>query len=550
MVERSELETALVPGPVGYATLRPRSAPDPDLPILLWLHGGGGSSRFLETCRPHFSACWNDGGLPDLAVVTPSAGWSFYLDRYDGSERWETFLFDELVPHIRKQTGSTSGPLAVGGISVGGAAALRMAFRRPEQVRAVIALEPTIEASLEPGAVPLRDRVHLPEGIRKRLYGDPIDVDHWQANHPPSLALANGAAITASKQDIYLDCGDADLLHAQYGTELLHRHLFDAGISHEYRLVRGANHVGPTVGPRMVDALRFLGRVLQRPDFDDAAIDAMVEVETFADQVRQLETSVGYRRRQDVRGPDCKLTVLVQGEGPRVLLLPSLGRGGGDFSDLADRLAKAGYRALSPEPRGIGSSSRALDGLTLDDFADDVAAVIDAFGGPATLIGHDFGGQVAQMVAYLYPDLVTSLVLLATPGPVQPKPEPATALRRVFIPDLSAEEHLEAVALALFAPGNDPVAWVDGWYPMVAFAQAEAERHVPIEDLWAKLRTDALVIQPSEDQIVLPENARLMRRRLGDLVSLVEIPGAGHALLPEQPEAVATSILSWLGAHR
>lgn len=550
MLERGEIDTGLVPGPVRYATLRAGSGPTSELPILLWLHGGGGSSRFLETCRSHFTACWSDGGLPDLVAVTPSAGWSFYLDRFDRSEQWETFLFEELVPHVRKQTGSTSGPLVVGGISMGGVAGLRMAFRRPGLITAVAALQPTLEASVQPESVPLRDRVHFLDGIRKRLYGDPVDPDHWRANHPLSLAAENGAAIAANKLAIYLDCGDDDLLHAQYGTELLHRRLFDAGISHEYRLVRGGNHVGPSVGPRMEDALRFIGDVLKPTGFDQASIDSVMEIEAFATQVRHLETSAGYRRRQHVRGPDCKLTVNVQGEGPPVVLLPSLGRGAADFADLSDRLARAGYRVLCPDPRGIAGSSRALDGLTLDDFADDVAAVIDAFGGPATILGHDFGGQVAQMVSYLYPDLVTSLVLLATPGPIQPKPEPATALRRVFIPELSDEEHLEAIALALFAQGNDPVAWVDGWYPMVAFAQAEAERHIPIEDLWAKLRSDALVIQPSEDLIVLPENVQLMKRQLGDLVTVVEVPAAGHALLPEQPEAVATAVLSWLASRR
>ena len=549
MLEKGTIETGLVPGPVEYSTLRAGSGPSSELPIVLWLHGGGGSSRFLETCQAQFVACWAESSLPDLVAVTPSAGWSFYLDRRDGTELWETFLLDELVPHIRKHTGSTAGPLVLGGISVGGLAALRMGFRRPELVAAVVAVEPTLEAALRPDDVPLRDRVPLPDVLRHRLFGDPVDVDYWSANHPLVLAASNGPAIAAAKTAIYLECGDSDQFHVQYGTELLHRRLFDADISHEYRLVRGANHVGPSVGPRIVDALRFVGRVLKPRPFDGQSLEAIVEVETFAARVRELEQTAGYRQRREVRGPDCQLTVHAQGQGRRIVLLPSLGRGASDFADLADRLARAGHTVLRPEPRGVGGSSRALDRLTLDDFADDVAAVIDAFGGPATLVGHDFGGQVAQMVAYLYPDLVSSLVLLASPGPIQPKPEPATALRRVFIPELSDEEHLEAIALALFAEGNDPVAWVDGWHPMLAFAQAEAERQIAIEELWARLRTDTLVIQPADDLIVLPDNAELMAAQLGDLVRVVTIPGAGHALLPEQPEAVATAILSWVHAH-
>ncbi|MDH5288661.1 MAG: alpha/beta hydrolase, partial [Acidimicrobiia bacterium] len=55
-----------------------------------------------------------------------------------------------------------------------------------------------------------------------------------------------------------------------------------------------------------------------------------------------------------------------------------------------------------------------------------------------------------------------------------------------------------------------------------------------------------LVIQPADDLIVLSENAELMAAQAGGLVRVVTIPGAGHALLPEQPEAVATALLGWL----
>ncbi|MFV0257163.1 MAG: alpha/beta fold hydrolase, partial [Acidimicrobiales bacterium] len=323
-----------------------------------------------------------------------------------------------------------------------------------------------------------------------------------------------------------------------------------AGIPHEYRSTRGGNHVGGTIGPRMVDGFRFLGRVLSPDRADVMSIDSIVEIENFNTQVTELERTVGYRRTVQVPAPTTTLQVHLQGEGPAVVMLPSLGRSAADFADLADRLARAGYTAVRPEPRGIGGSSASLDGSSLDDFAADVAAVVEVVGGRATIVGHDFGGQVAQMVGCRYPGLVSSLILLAAPGPIQPKPEPATALRRVFIPELSDEEHLEAVALALFAEGNDPVAWVGGWYPTVAFAQAEAERHVPSEELWSRLGCPVLVLQPAADLIVLPENADLMQDQLGEQVTVIEVPRAGHALLPEQPAAVATAALSWLRSHR
>ncbi len=549
-LHRGALETDLVPGPVEFSMLVATDAPPAKLPVLIWLHGGGGSRNFLDTCKAQFVTCWADRSLPALVVATPSAGWSFYLDRHDGQELWETFLLEEFIPEVRRRTGAVDGPLMIGGISVGALGALRMAFKRPDLFRAVVAVEPTVEAALTWDRVPNRDKIYLPDNVRTRLFGDPLDHQYWKANHPTALAVANSTAIAASGLSIYLESGDADLLHVQYGAELLHRCLFDIGVSHEYRLTQGGNHVGPSIGPRLVEAFRFIGRLLLKTYNGDTSVDSMVELDAFAGQVRALEEKSGYRRTESVAGPSSSLTVNVQGEGPPVVLLPSLGRGAGDFAHLADRLAESGFRALALEPRGWEGSSRSLADITLIDLADDVAAVIRANdAGAAAIVGHDFGGQIARTTATRYSELVKNMVLLATPGPIPPKPEPATAHRRTFIPELSMEEHLEALALAFFASGNDPVVWVDGWNPLLASAQLEAQQRTPTE-AWASGGTvETLIVRPAEDQMVSAESTRLLANELGGKVSVIELPGAGHAALPEQPEAVAISILTWLRRH-
>ncbi len=545
-----EVETDLVPGPVEYATLTPDGAMAEDRPILIWLHGGGGSRRFLHSCRPQFMSCWADRTLPALTVATPSAGWSFYLDRHDGRELWETFLLDEFIPHVRELSGSHNGPLFVGGISVGALGALRLALKYPESFEGVVAIEPTVEAALSWDRVVGRDQVFMPQRLRHRLFGEPLDHQFWKANHPTALAIANSTALAASKLAIYLEVGDDDRMHVQYGTELLHRCLFDIGIRHEYRLTRAGNHVGPSVGPRVVEALRFIGRVLWKAYDPTSSIDSMVEIDGFEHQVRGLEDAVGYRRTRLVHGPACDLQVRIQGDGPPVVMLPSLGRTAADFTDLSDRLAAAGYRVLAMEPRGLSGSSRALTNITLQDLADDVAAVItDNRGGPASVVGHDFGGQVARAVACNHPGLVRTMILLAVPGPELPRPEPATAHRRVFVPELTMEEHLESVAVAFFADGNDPVAWVDGWHPLLAGAQLEAQQRTPTDAWSSGGAVETLIVRPAQDRLVSPGSTRLLANELQGKVSIVEVPRAGHALLPEQPEALAVAVLTWLRRH-
>jgi S-formylglutathione hydrolase len=77
--------------------------------------------------------------------------------------------------------------------------------------------------------------------------------------------MRNSEAIRASGLQVYIEAGDEDWFNLHEATEFMHRVFWDAGVQHEYHLVRGANHVGRTVPPRMREGFEFLGRVL-RPD--------------------------------------------------------------------------------------------------------------------------------------------------------------------------------------------------------------------------------------------------------------------------------------------
>jgi hypothetical protein len=84
-----------------------------------------------------------------------------------------------------------------------------------------------------------------------------------------------------------------------------------------------------------------------------------------------------------IRRGEVQIEVLAQGAGRRVVLLPSLGRGASDFDAMAERIAGAGYRALRPQPRGIGASRSPQPYADLHDCAADIAAVIESDDGGA-----------------------------------------------------------------------------------------------------------------------------------------------------------------------
>ena len=256
--------------------------------------------------------------------------------------------------------------------------------------------------------------------------------------------------------------------------------------------------------------------------------------------------------RKDRDGNEIRLTGRAIGaaNGSTVVMLASLGRPGSDFDDLAERLALKGYRVILPEPRGIGGSEGPMRGLSLHDLAADVAYVVEtqAASTPIALLGHAFGNRLARTTAADYPALFSRVILLACGGLIEMPEESRKALIGCFDESLSPEEHIECVRKGFFADGNDPEVWRGGWYPLVMRMQSSAVRKTDVEDWWEAGGQPMLVVQALDDVIALPANAQDIKQRLGDRITLAELPDAGHAMLPEQPAEIARIVEDYLTA--
>ena len=239
-----------------------------------------------------------------------------------------------------------------------------------------------------------------------------------------------------------------------------------------------------------------------------------------------------------------QVEVYAGGSGPLIVLLPSLGRGAADFMELGDRLIKLGYRVAAPEPRGIGNSRGPFEGISFHDLAEDVADVIRANGGMAVIAGHAFGQKVGRTVAMDHPEIVRCMIMLAGAGRAIIPPEVRKAIMASGDPTLSDAERVEALKLAFFAPGNDPVAagWLKGWYPEIKKVQLGAEGRTADDEYIPAGRAQILDMQAEFDTVV-PLSARQdLKNELGDRVTIQVIANAGHALIPEQVDAVAAGI--------
>lgn len=233
--------------------------------------------------------------------------------------------------------------------------------------------------------------------------------------------------------------------------------------------------------------------------------------------------------------------------GPAMVLLPSLGRGAGDYDAVVAYLVQAGFRCIRPQPRGIGRSRGEMAGLTLHDLAADVAAVIEAErAGRVLLVGHAFGNWVARVLVHDRPEQVRAIAILAASVTTEANARTRVWIDGSFDMSLTDAQRLEHLQAGYFAPGNDPRVWLAGWHPDVARMQREATI-ATTERAWLRAaeRTRLLYVAAAEDAISPPPSLEALRAAMGPRAELTIVPRAGHALLPEQPAATAAALIGF-----
>jgi S-formylglutathione hydrolase len=265
-IELADLPADFAPNGVPYAVVLPPGYDDGGAyPLCVLLHGGGGSRDNLGALRPLFDNWWAADVMPPMVIASASTGaMSYYLDHPDGSARWETFIGENFPEYLRDKynAGRNRAATFLAGISMGGYGALKIAFARPDQFAAVAAIQPLLEPGFRDAEIGARNRLHHGVGGPRELLGESRDAALFEANNPASRARANALAIRGSGLAIYLEVGDEDFLNAHDGAEFLHRLLWDLDIAHEYRLLRGADHGGPTFVPRIRDAFAWIGSIV------------------------------------------------------------------------------------------------------------------------------------------------------------------------------------------------------------------------------------------------------------------------------------------------
>jgi len=227
-------------------------------PVLYFLHGlGDNEQSFLK------SGGWQliedlrqQGQISDFLIVAPEGRSSFYINSADGRVRYSDFFIREFIPYIEAHYSirRERAARAISGVSMGGYGALRFAFAHPELFSSVSAQSAALIAELPGETTATMHSGTTLGGPLGAVFGNPIDVVHWNKNSPFVLAKQNRARIAGLA--IYFNCGRDDEFGFEKGAAQLHRQLQAEGIQHEFHLYPG-NHGAAYFLTHLGETLKF-----------------------------------------------------------------------------------------------------------------------------------------------------------------------------------------------------------------------------------------------------------------------------------------------------
>jgi S-formylglutathione hydrolase FrmB len=209
------------------------------------------------------------GKLPEIIFVHPKGDNSFYCNYLDGTKRYEDFITQEFVNHVETNYRARKNreDRAIGGTSMGGYGALKIAMKFPDRYAATVGHSPIIFLGKNPLDVP--DEMKTSRffqffvNILRPLFGDPIQQELWDTNNP--LLLAKNGKLTKLK--IHLDYGTADRynqsIRLDQGVKALDRALTEANVTHSFKEYPGEPHGWALVSSHLNESLPFLAQTFK-----------------------------------------------------------------------------------------------------------------------------------------------------------------------------------------------------------------------------------------------------------------------------------------------
>ncbi|MBN2334458.1 alpha/beta hydrolase [Candidatus Bathyarchaeota archaeon] len=238
-------------------------------------------------------------------------------------------------------------------------------------------------------------------------------------------------------------------------------------------------------------------------------------------------------------------------DGPRVLLIHSMGMDGHSMDALAESL-KDEYRVLSLTILDHGDSDPPRGDISLPEHAEVMRGCYNQLGfKPSVLIGHSIGGMMGMILTADHPDEFLGLVLVDI-APFEstgrsPHPQP---------PESFKDEKQARAWLKERYPGFTEY-YYDNRIKHAFKREGSTLRLKPrgdrirgglATDLWPyvkRIKTPTLLLAGKESTLVTPKTRRRMESTVPGLETVV-VGGTGHMIPQDKPEEFERLVRSFL----
>lgn len=206
------------------------------------------------------------------------------------------------------------------------------------------------------------------------------------------------------------------------------------------------------------------------------------------------------------------------------------------------------FDLILPDLRGFGSSTTMETPYTLDDFASDIAGLLDHVGiQTAAIVGHSMGGYVALAFVNRYPQrvrglgLVSSQTLADSPERKEGRYKTAQAVAEhgvqgvveTMAPKFTRDKQLQMTVSEVMRR-QQPSAYIGALKAMAKRPDASA--------LLTTLKVPVVVIHGEADELIPVDRAREVKSAISHAV-LVELKGVGHLPMLESPRGTVEALM-------
>ena len=200
--------------------------------VLYMLHGVAGDSSEWQSIGLLEAAdrMIQRGEIDPFLIVLPNGGANYWVNQATGA-RWADYVAKDVVGQVDRDFRTVASPSAraIGGLSMGGEGAWRIAMQNPEIFGIAAAHSPSLRTSFDQFAPELQE-----------IFGD---EESWRAATPLWLVVDTDSAYDLR---LAVDVGEDDPWRPN--VELLHQRMLYRGISHRFEILPGGHEAEYWIG--------------------------------------------------------------------------------------------------------------------------------------------------------------------------------------------------------------------------------------------------------------------------------------------------------------